>query len=105
MPNSHNLNFMQKHVPQHGGESVKEWLYRVSEHFCMSHEAIRYYYADKRSKRLGTRSRLEVNSDRINRVSLDNMKLKQKQGDVYADIIRQLKGILDTVDTDITSGD
>ncbi len=91
MPNSLNQKFMQEHVPTQEGETIKEWLNRVAERLCMSHEAVRYYYADKRSKRLDQRSRLKVYSDHITRVSLNHSNLTVKQGELYDDTIKHLR--------------
>lgn len=100
MPNPLNQKFMQERVPTHEGESIKEWLTRVAERLCMSHEAVRYYYADKRSKRLDQRSRLQAISGQISRVSLNHVQLSKRQGEAYADAIRQIKNILRSIDPD-----
>lgn len=100
MPNLINKNFMEIHVPRIEGEMLKAWLHRVSIHFGFCLETARYYYHDKRSKRLA--SHLLVKSDRLNqKVQCDLQQLSISQVETYADAFKQIHDVLKSIAQDL----
>lgn len=87
MPNAANKSFFESIVPRE--TCLKSWFSQLSNTLGIDYETIKYYYLDKRSKRL-SQSRLIVVSDKISSVRSNIKHLRQIQGELHDSSIKSI---------------